>query len=790
VSWDDNRDGNHEIYFALIGCGNCNLTGLDIIPVASLPGGTINLVEGAQRTFTAACTYTGSTCGVLSDDCGQGQGVNWLFSGQVSLSTPGPSTSTIATANQIPGQNGGLGQVSGSAIYGAGSFSDSTNITITNNDTLSTVDVTPNSTVTLTEGASQLFKAKATFTDGCTEQVACGGLLGATTWTVTGQLTAGTCASNQKTISANQIPGPAGGSGTVNATYGGLSDTVATAVTITNNDTCSALAITPDPATIPEGGSQLFKVKATWSDGFTEQVACDAGTTWTITGQLIAGSCAANQKSIIANQIPCGASGSGTVNASYDSCPPPFGVLVTIPNDDWVATLNVTPNSTVTLMEGGSQLFKALAIWNDACTEQVACGGMAGATTWTVTGNLSAGGCASNQKTITASQIPCGAGGAGTVNATYQTKSDASASAVTVPNDDTKSLVTVVPGSVSFPNTGGTQDFYAYLTWSDGCTGPDDAGGWTRSGTCTDSSVDGNGLYSVGDQAGPACIDTVTKSDPPAAAGSAAIAVAEILDSDGDGMPDAWEAKYSSCMHPLIYDDPMADYDGDGLENINEYYNDWDANVSDPCDPYKPLYWGKPGIGYFGDADGSMDFGGSDLNQIVMELSGSNPSYDMVYPSDRMVQDLDGDGGPSGGDLNIMVLMLSGNVAEPEGWPWDLTKVEPADGATVKVGRAVVIKVLLTRYYGSLERPGFGVVFRVSEGAATLYGGEGLGVEPDSRYDLTNISGEARMAVRVDAAGTIRVHVEVPGANPFPDHMLTDAIRLEPDVGITGVAEP
>ena len=80
---------------------------------------------------------------------------------------------------------------------------------------------------------------------------------------------------------------------------------------------------------------------------------------------------------------------------------------------------------------------------------------------------------------------------------------------------------------------------------------------------------------------------------------------------------------------------------------------------------------------------------------------------------------------------------------------------------------------------------------RVSEGAATLFGGEGggegWGLEPGSRYDLTNISGEARMAVRADAAETIRVQVEVPGANPFPDHMLTDTIGIEPDVEITGV---
>ena len=162
----------------------------------------------------------------------------------MSGSTPTPKPAPSPPPIRFPAARR-LGPGPGSASYGTGTYNDSTNVTVTNNDTVSTVDVTPNSTVSLAEGGSQPFKALATFSDGCTEQVACGGLLGATTWTVTGNLTWGACASQQQTVNAAQIPCGAGGSGTVNASYSSVSDATATAVTVTNNDSISSVLLTP-----------------------------------------------------------------------------------------------------------------------------------------------------------------------------------------------------------------------------------------------------------------------------------------------------------------------------------------------------------------------------------------------------------------------------------------------------------------------------------------------------------------------------------------------------------------
>ena len=95
------------------------------------------------------------------------------------------------------------------------------------------------------------------------------------------------------------------------------------------------------------------------------------------------------------------------------------------------------------------------------------------------------------------------------------------------------------------------------------------------------------------------------------------------------------------------------------------------------------------------------------------------------------------------------------------------------------------IKVLLTS--SGLERPGFGVVFKVVSGSATLFGGEGGGPTPGSRYDLTNLAGEARMTLRVNAAGPIQVQAQLPSPDPIQDFMQADPVTLAPNVEITGV---
>jgi hypothetical protein len=258
-------------------------------------------------------------------------------------------------------------------------------------------------------------------------------------------------------------------------------------------------------------------------------------------------------------------------------------------------------------------------------------------------------------------------------------------------------------------------------------------------------------------------------------------------DTDGDLMPDGYEVNHHCSVNPLdpLLNDAMGDADGDHLENIHEYFNNWDANVSDPCVKGKPLP-GRAGIGYFGDADGSLSIGGQDLIQMKLVLSGNSPSYAAVYPPSQLVQDFDGSNSIGNQDLPLLKLILSGNVISPAGWPTALDQETPtvATIPSVAVGHTVAIRVRLTT--GSdMARPGFGVVFSVSGGTATLYGGEGAGTPDGSRYDLTTLNGEARIVLKVGAAGAIKVHVELP-ASPGTDNILESAVALTPDVEITG----
>jgi len=290
------------------------------------------------------------------------------------------------------------------------------------------VEVTPDS-ASVTEGGAIGFQALATWSDGKTEQVACQRW---TNWNVMGDLTPGECAGNVKTFIANEIPGPSGGSGLVNVTYSGVSDPSASTVTVTNDDAAISLEVTPASASVIEGGMVDFQALASFSDGAFAEVACDPETTWQLTGDLTEGACAGNVKTIIANNIPGPDGGSGAVNAVYLGVSDATASAVIVDNDDFLSSLDVTPDS-LRLLEGESAGFRALALWSDGSTLPVACDP---GTSWTVEGDLTEGGCAADVKTIIANDIPGSAGGSGTVQAAYLGLPATTMTIITVDNDD------------------------------------------------------------------------------------------------------------------------------------------------------------------------------------------------------------------------------------------------------------------------------------------------------------------------------------------------------------------
>ena len=236
-------------------------------------------------------------------------------------------------------------------------------------------------------------------------------------------------------------------------------------------------------------------------------------------------------------------------------------------------------------------------------------------------------------------------------------------------------------------------------------------------------------------------------------------------DSDDDFMLDGWEIDHPLCLDPLDPSDgdALLDSDTDGLANLHEYYNDLslDGNTSDPCDDQQPRQ-GQAGRGYFGDADGDLFIGVLDLNLLKAKLNGQNPDYSNVFPADPLIQDMDGDGSIGVLDKNLLSTILNGNLTGTiAGSPTELSLVAPLSPPTVAVGATVRIQVELTNGKDN-PSPGFGVVFTIVSGTATLWGGEG--VADGGRYDLTALDGVAQLVVRVDGSETpIVVQVSLPG---------------------------
>lgn len=72
---------------------------------------------------------------------------------------------------------------------------------------------------------------------------------------------------------------------------------------------------------------------------------------------------------------------------------------------------------------------------------------------------------------------------------------------------------------------------------------------------------------------------TYTIKDGAGAISKVATVTINVVDSDGDGMPDAWETSHG--LNPKDANDASTDLDGDGVSNLDEYKADSDPTVDD-----------------------------------------------------------------------------------------------------------------------------------------------------------------------------------------------------------------
>ncbi len=236
-------------------------------------------------------------------------------------------------------------------------------------------------------------------------------------------------------------------------------------------------------------------------------------------------------------------------------------------------------------------------------------------------------------------------------------------------------------------------------------------------------------------------------------------------DYDDDLMRDGYEV--DNFLDPLVADSMTADFDRDGNPNVHEYFNGTLAGDSLNPDPYcAPGGYCFAESGYL-PTSGVLD--GPDLTRVRSILRGAGADYSGVIPPNGDSADLNASTLIDGPDVTIYRQLLSGQ------WSGTLTgaatliwKTMPS-GSSVTGGSTIEVQVL--SQFGK-PRSGYGVVFWIdstSKGEGVIYGGEGSGASEGfpalSRYDVTGTmaeGGKARVWLKVDTAGTIRVKAKIP----------------------------
>ena len=198
-------------------------------------------------------------------------------------------------------------------------------------------------------------------------------------------------------------------------------------------------------------------------------------------------------------------------------------------------------------------------------------------------------------------------------------------------------------------------------------------------------------------------------------------------DLDNDLVPDEYELDHG--MDPANPADASADPDLDGLISLHEYFNGTDPQTAEPW-----LLSIKDGAsayagGFFGDADGDLLYGATDLAALSSLLAtGATSGYRNVYPPTGETHDFDGDLLYGATDLTVFEEIFAGDTANFTGAPAKVNLIEPASGATITltVGETVRITVQVTDADGT-PRSGSAAIFEAIQGSTIIQflGGDG-----------------------------------------------------------------
>ena len=394
-----------------------SITALAIQPSSAVIG------SGSTRQFIATATYAdGSTANVS-----------------------GTTTWSVANSGVATFNNSGLatGVGTGGTLVTATSNGISANASLTVQKaapsiaTLNSITVAPSSAA-INPGATQLFTATGTYSDGTIEDISS---------SVAWQSSAPAVATVN---SAGVATGVSGGTATITAQWQSVSGTAALTVSSVAPSVTS-VHVTPLSATIPVGGTQQFAAVATLAGGGTLNVTSSA--TWSSSSPAVA---TINQSGLATGV----ATGSTAVAATYSGFSGNASVIVNNGGTGGgtnppLTSITVTPAST-SITVGATQQYVATGTYADGSTANIT-----STATWTSSSPATA--------SITTAGLATGVA-AGTTAISAQSGGLSGSTALTVTASSATLTSLVVTPTSSQIITGLSQQFAATGTYSDGTT--------------------------------------------------------------------------------------------------------------------------------------------------------------------------------------------------------------------------------------------------------------------------------------------------------------------------------
>ena len=339
-----------------------------------------------------------------------------------------------------------------------GTRADTANVTViaTPAIQLQSFTVTPSSDI-LGAGQTRQFSATLSWSDGQAHPSNISWVSAGGTITQNGLYTAGTVAGTFLVIAQCGC----GAADTASVTIPQVS---APSATLTQ------LHLNPSAVTLSPGGSQVFSVTGVWSDGATSPPPVSfvaTGGSITAAGLYIAGPTPGTYQ-VIASHAATGKADTSTVT-----------IPDATPEAATLTQLVLNPSS-VTVPQGATQAFVVSALWSD------------GTTTVPPVSFSATGGTVSSDGVFTAGT----AGGTYRVIVTHTGGTKADTSVITIPATVVLNQLVLNPSTATL-QTGGTQQFVATGSWSDGSSVAPSVT-WTVTG----GTITAAGLYTAGSVAG------------------------------------------------------------------------------------------------------------------------------------------------------------------------------------------------------------------------------------------------------------------------------------------------